>query len=116
MAQTVHAPIQLNDGIENLPAHSAHAIGFRTPYDGTVTVSLEVTRGNPIQVFLTDEADLSGFDRPGWLGPSQAGSNKSYKRAGRLRSGAYYLVVRDLSLGILFSSSSDVAVRVRLEP
>ena len=46
----------------------------------------------------------------------EARKTKSYRRAGRLASGDYYLVIIDTSLGLLSSSSSDVQIRAKLEP
>jgi hypothetical protein len=54
LATVVHAPITLKDDVENLPASSMKGFGFHVPYGGTLVVTLQVIRGNPIDVCLAD--------------------------------------------------------------
>jgi len=53
IATAVHAPVTLTDEVQNLPASSWKAVALNLPYSGTVEVSLQVVRGNPVDVFLT---------------------------------------------------------------
>jgi hypothetical protein len=45
-----------------------------------------------------------------------ASKTTTYKRSGRLMQGNYYLVLRDTSLGVSSARSSDVTVKVELNP
>ncbi len=54
LATAVHAPITLTDEVENLPARSIKSLGINVPYSGTVDISLQVVRGNPLDVLVID--------------------------------------------------------------
>lgn len=121
IATAVHAPIELKNEVENLPASSWKAIALSLPYSGTVDVSLDVVRGNPVDVFLTTPDQVETMKKEKWgqvrtYTDFNASKTKSYKRNGQLTQGNYYLVLRDTSLGILSSSATDIAVNVRLSP
>src|SRR5258706_38810 len=47
VATAVHAPIELKNEVQNLPAASWKGITLTVPYSGTVDVDLQVVRGNP---------------------------------------------------------------------
>jgi hypothetical protein len=121
IATAVHAPVTVEDEVENLPAASWKAVGLNLPYSGTVDVTLQVAQGNPIDVFLTTPDQLDAMKREAWgtvkvFGDFAATKTRTYKRAGRLDQGSYYLVLRDTSLGILSASASDISVKVQLNP
>jgi hypothetical protein len=121
IATAVHAPITLQDEVQNLPATSWKAIALNLPYSGTVNVNLEVVRGNPIDVFLTTPDQLETMKKEQWNQVSvytdfNASKTKTYRRSGQLNQGSYYLVLRDTSLGILSMSASDISVKVQLNP
>ena len=121
VATVVHAPIQLKNEVENLPASSWKAVALNLPYTGTITVDLEVERGNPLDVFLTTPDQINNMKMRLWnqvrvYTDFSASKTTIYKRSGRLRQGNYYLVLRDTSLGVLSASSSDVNVKVQLNP
>ena len=121
IATAVHAPITLQDEVQNLPATSWKAIALNLPYSGTVNVNLEVVRGNPIDVFLTTPDQLETMKKEQWNQVSvytdfNASKTKTYRRSGQLSQGSYYLVLRDTSLGILSMSASDISVKVQLNP
>lgn len=40
----------------------------------------------------------------------------TFQHTERLTQGTYYVVMRDTSLGILSASTSDISLRVRVEP
>jgi hypothetical protein len=89
--------------------------------DGTVNVDLQVVRGNPIDVLLTTPDQLEAMKKEQWsqvqVYPNfNAAKTMLYRRSARLGQGAYYLVIRDTSLGILSSSASDVSIKVQLNP
>jgi hypothetical protein len=117
----VRAPITLQDSVENLPAASWRAIGLNLPYPGTVDVTLKVVRGNPVDVFVTPADQLDALKQAKWdsvraYANFNAVKTTTYRRTGPLGQGGYYLVLRDNSLGILSSASSDISVNVRLNP
>lgn len=121
IATAVHAPIEIKNEVQNLPASSWKAIGLSLPYTGTISVDLAVQRGNPLDVFLTTPDQLDSMKAGQWnqvrvFTDFTASKSTIYKRSARLRQGNYYLVLRDTSLGVLSSSSSDVAVKVDLNP
>lgn len=121
VATIVHAPIEIKNEIENLPASSWKGIAINLPYTGTVSIDLAVERGNPLDVFLTPPDQIDNMKAALWnqvrVYPDfSASKTKIYKRSGRLRQGNYYLVLRDTSLGVLSSSSSDVEIKVQLSP
>jgi hypothetical protein len=115
----VKAPIELRDSVESVSASSWRAVGLSLPYSGAMTLSIEVTRGNPIDVFVIDSgaiADLKADRQFNQYSEFHANKAKSFKQTARLSQGVYYVVLRDTTLGILSSSSSDVAVKARISP
>jgi hypothetical protein len=121
IATAVHAPITLQDEVQNLPASSWKAVALNVPYSGTLNVNLEVVRGNPIDVFLTTTDQLETMKKEQWnqvrvYTDFNASKTKTYRRSGQLSQGNYYLVLRDTSLGILSLSASDISVKVQLNP
>lgn len=121
VATVVHAPIEVKNEIENLPASSWKGIALNLPYTGTVSIDLAVERGNPLDVFLTTPDQIENMKAGQWnqvraYADFTASKTTIYKRSGRLRQGNYYLVLRDTSLGVLSASSSDVPVKVQLNP
>jgi hypothetical protein len=121
IATAVRAPITLTDEVENVPASSWKAAALNLPYTGSVEINLEVVRGNPVDVFLTDTNQLEAMKKDDWANirvytDFNAVKTKTYRRTGQLGQGSYYLVMRDTSLGILSSSASDISLKVRLNP
>ena len=121
LATAVHAPITLRDEVQNLPASSMRSLGVDVPYGGTVDVTLEVVRGNPLDIFVIDADQLVAVQKSDWnnvksYNDFNAQKTMTYQRKARLNAGAYYLVMRDTSLGILSSPSSDISVKIRLNP
>jgi hypothetical protein len=121
LATAVHAPIEVKNEVENLPATSWKGVALDLPYSGTVNVDVEVVRGNPIDVFLTTTDQLETMKKEQWnqlrvYTDFNASKTKTYRRSGQLSQGSYYLVLRDTSLGILSMSASDISVKVQLNP
>jgi hypothetical protein len=121
IATIVHAPITLKNEVQNLPANSWRAVSLNLPYSGAVNVSLEVVRGNPVDVFLVNANQLETIKKEDWhnvqvVGDFNALKAKLYRRDVQLTQGGYYLVLRDTSLGILSASASDISVKVELNP
>jgi hypothetical protein len=96
-------------------------IALNVPYSGAVNVDLQVVRGNPIDVLLTTPDQLEAMKK-GTMEPSsslhrlQRSKDDAVSAECRLGQGAYYLVIRDTSLGILSSSAADISVKVQLNP
>jgi hypothetical protein len=88
-------------------------------FSGTLNLSVDVVRGNPVDIFLIDQSEFENYQNHKQFNHYTnftADKTKVYKRSARLAEGTYYLVLRDNTLGILSASSSDVKVMARLEP
>jgi len=113
-------PVDLTNEVENLPASSWRAVPIQLPYDGSLTISVQVVRGNPIEMFLTDSNNVeklrSGETRASPYGGFYAVKATMFQHTERLSQGTYYVVLRDNILGILSYSASDVSLRARIEP
>jgi hypothetical protein len=116
-----HQPVQWEDQIENVPAHSYRAISFTAPYAGNLEASITVLHGNPVDVFVIGQDQLANLQALKWselhpYGNFNATKTQTYERTGQLPQGTYYLVLRDTSLGILSASASDVSLKMRFNP
>ena len=114
-------PVTIRDEVQNLPASSMKAIGLTLPRAGHLEVSLDVRRGNAVNVFLADIYQRELIEKQDWknvvaLQDFNALKTMTYKRTARLEAGGYYLVLRDPTLGILSATSSDIAIKVVLRP
>jgi len=112
-------PIDLTNEIENVHANSWRALTIQVPYDGALTISVQVQRGNPVQMYLTTPAGLDKLKNESqntYLGGFFAQQARTFQHTERVNQGTYYFVLRDYSLGILSSQASDVAVKARIEP
>ena len=121
IATVLHAPMQLKDEIENVPAHSFRAIPFALPYSGNVTINIGVVHGNPMDVFVVPPDQLGNLQSLQWnqvrtYGNFNATKTQTYERTAQLTQGTYYVVLRDTSLGILSASASDVSLKMQLNP
>ena len=116
---TVHAPVTLLETVEKLEIGSYKAFPLNLPSGGTLTVTVDVLRGNSIDVAVIPGPELGNFkERKEFkkVAPFTATKTKSYKRSADLGTGDYYLVLRDRSLGVFSVQRSDVKVRVLLAP
>lgn len=121
LAAAVHKSATLMDEVENLPAHSMKGISFNASYNCSAEITIQVVRGNPIDVFLIDASQLDAVQKSaGRDGKSYTDFNAtkttSYRRTARLNAGSYYVMMRDRSLGIFSSSASDISVKIQLNP
>jgi hypothetical protein len=121
LAAAVQTPITVKDVVDNVPASSWKAVALNLPYSGNLEVSLEVVRGNPLNVLLVASGEMDLVKNDDWskvrsYTAFDAVKTKTLRRSSQLAAGNYYLVMHDTSLGILSSSASDVALKVRLEP
>lgn len=115
----VHRPMDLGGKVVSVPAHSWYTLTFQVPYDGTLTISAAVQSGNPMMMYLTTHdgyqaLEISGRNTP-W-NDFAAEHTLNFQHTGQVQRGTYYFVMRDNSLGILSRPSSDVAVKLHIEP
>lgn len=121
-AAVLHTPITLTNETQNLGAHSWRSISVVPPYSGTLDITLQVVRGNPVDVYLVDGSVMDVMKRtPDWRAIQgnadfRAVKTTTYHRTSPLNQGTYYLVMRDTSLGILSSSATDVDLKIELNP
>jgi paraquat-inducible protein A len=121
------APIELNNSQVNLPAHHWQKIQLAVPQPGTLTIELQVTSGNPLDVSLIPADQLSNVEQANSmihagnlirasLPAFRAVHAKVYTHTGRIDKGEFLIVIQDTSLGIISAPSSDVEVRAYLAP
>src|SRR5882762_394619 len=58
VAAIAHTPITLTDETQNLRANSWRAIPIQPPHRGSLDVTLDVVRGNPLDVLLVDSSQM----------------------------------------------------------
>jgi hypothetical protein len=117
--EAARMPVDLKNETFGVPSTSWKAIGFQVPYAGSLTVSVQVTRGNPMEMFLTNDSglqELKSTKQARYLGSFYSVKGTSFAHTERIGPGVYYFVVRDPSLGILSSSSSDVTLKAHIDP
>jgi hypothetical protein len=118
-ASAGHKPMDLGNQTVKVPAHSWYALTIQIPYDGSVAISAAVQSGNPMMIYLTDEDGFKALelsDRNTFWNGFAAQHTLDFEHTGRLQPGTFHLIMRDYSLGLLSKSSSDVLVKVHIEP
>lgn len=118
-AEVLQRPIELKNGTETLPAASFRWDGLSLPYNGTLTIEVTVPKGNDLDIALVSESEIENVKAKKQFrhfSEFESNKTKNYRRSGRLKSGNYYLVFWDKSLGILSASSTDIKINARLEP
>ncbi len=118
-SSAVHPAVTILETVEKLEIGSYKAFPLKLPSGGDLTVTVDVLRGNPIDVTVIPGSELENFkERKEFkkVGLFTATKMKSYKRSADLGTGDYYLVVRDSSLGVFSVQSSDIQIQVRLAP
>jgi TolB-like protein len=116
-SSTAHATIILLETVAKLEIGSYKAFPLNLPFGGSIDVTVEVLRGNPLDVTLMPGPELENFKQQKEFKKVAfftAAKKKSYQRSTELGAGDYYLVVRDSSLGVFSVQHSDVKVLVRL--
>jgi hypothetical protein len=112
-------PITVIDEVEHLPAPSWKTIPLSLPYSGSVTINVQVVRGNPIDVILITPDQFERVKRGEWkkikaTGDLRQTHTKSYEQSTQITRGEYYLVIGDRYLGEPPLPPTDIAVKVRL--
>ena len=118
---TQHSPMILVDEVEQLPPLEWKAIPLSLPYGGMVDIDVQVIRGNPIDVFVTTSDQFDILKKVEWNSLKKyedisATETRTFRRTGWLGQGGFYLVVRDMTVGVPSSQPSDISVKVRLNP
>ncbi len=113
------APVMVTilETVEKLEIGSYKAFPLKLPSGGTLNVTVDVLRGNAVDVTVIPGSELENFkERKEFkkVALFTAAKMKSYKRSADFVSGDYYLIVRDSSLGIFSVHNSDISIQVRL--
>jgi hypothetical protein len=116
-----HSSGILIDEVEHLPALAWKAIPISLPHAGVVNIDVQVVRGNPIDVFLTTSDQIDNAKKVEWNNLKVHGDigktrTKTFSKGVRLGQGGFYLVVRDMTIGVPSSQPTDVSVKVQLNP
>jgi len=114
----VHATVTILDTIEKLKIGSYKALPLTLPSGGTLNVTVDVVRGNPIDVTLIPGSELENYKTQKEVknvALFTATKKKSYKRSANLNNGDYYLIIRDSSLGVFSVQHSEIKITAQLE-
>ncbi len=117
-APLAHTMVTLLDTIEKLKIGSYKALPLSLTSGGTLKVTVDVVRGNPMDINVIPDSELKNFkDQKEFINVADftATTMKRYKRSANLNNGDYYLVIRDSSLGIFSVQNSEVKITVQLE-
>ncbi len=115
----MQAPVPVVETVEHIEIGAYKALPLKLPSDGTITVTVDVLQGNPIDVTVIPAAELGNYEQHKEFKQASlftASKKKSYKRSAEFSSGEYYLILRDSSLGIFSVQSSRIKVQVTLAP
>ena len=109
----------LIDEVEHLPPLASKAIPLSLPHGGIVNIDVQVVRGNPLDVLLTTSDQIDNVNKMNWdnlkiYGDIRATGTKTFRREVRLGQGGFFLVVRDMIVGMPSSPPSVISVKVRL--
>jgi hypothetical protein len=115
-----HAPVIILERVEELKIGTYTALPLNVPSGGTLSVTIDVIHGNPIDINVIPRSDLENFKvqkKFNNVSDFMATKIKSYKRSANVENGEdYYLVLRDSSLGIFTAQRSEIKIIVQLEP
>jgi hypothetical protein len=121
-ATILHTPITFTNETQNLGAHSWRSVPVQLPYSGTLDITMNVDRGNPLDVYLVTPETLEEMKKTALWRNIRGNANFSavktttYHRDSPLDRGTYYFVMRDTSLGIFSASGTDVDLKIGLRP
>lgn len=112
-------PIELKNSVENMPASSFKGIPLSLPYTGTLTIDAKVVKGNELDIYLVNPSEVENVKAKKpfkHFEDFKATKTKNFRRSARVKSGSYYLVFLDSTMGLLSASSSDIQIVAKLEP
>jgi hypothetical protein len=118
-SSVIHAPVTILETVEKIKIGSSKVFSLNLPTGGTVNVTVDVLRGNPIDINIIPGSELENFNgnkKFNSVADFTTAKIKSYKRSAHLDRGNYYLVLRDSSLGFFSVQSSEIKIMVQLEP
>lgn len=113
-----HAPTIIIDTVEKMKIGSYKALPLKLTSGGTLSVTIEVVQGNPIDINVIPGTELENFKAHKEfknVADFIATKKKSYKRSANLENGDYFLVLRDSSLGLFSVETSEIKITVQLE-
>lgn len=111
-------PIKMETQV-TLKAHSYQKILIELPKTGYFQLSVDVSSGNEINVYLMEKAREQEFTRSkstASLKEYECTDTKHYIRTALLSQGSYICLVEDESFGILSSSRSIIEIHTVLQP
>jgi curli biogenesis system outer membrane secretion channel CsgG len=114
-----YTPVTILETVEKLKIGSSKVYPVNLPAAGTVSVTVDVLGGNKIDINMIPASELENFNsqkKYDSVAEFTATKTKSCKRSAHLDSGNYYLVLHDSSLGFFSVQTSEVKIRVQLEP
>lgn len=117
LAVAEQKPNNIIASVENLKARSWKSLPLNLTNEGNISVTIKVVRGNPVDVFIILSKEIDRFKRGQKIvqfSNFAATKTKYYKRSAYLDKGNYYLILRDRTLGVLSSQSSDIKVLVQM--
>lgn len=116
-----HRRIILVDDVEHLPPLAWKAIPMELPNSGIVNINVQVIRGNPIDAFLTTPDQVEILQKVEWNSLKiyrdiSITGTRTFRWTGRLEQGGFYMVVRDMTVPLPTTPTSDISVKVLLDP
>jgi hypothetical protein len=114
-----YTPVTILETVEKLKIGSSKVFPVNLPAAGTVNVTVDVLGGNKIDINMIPGSELDNFNghkKFDSVSDFTATKTKSYKRSAHLDGGNYYLVLHDSSLGFFSVQTSEIKIRVQLEP
>lgn len=116
-----NSPVTLVDEVEHVPPLAWKAIPMTLHHSGIVNIDARVVQGNTIDVFLTTRDQFAVPQKVEWNSLKiyrdiSATGTRIFKWNGRLGPGGFYLVVRDMTVGIPTASNTDISIKVVLDP
>ena len=118
-AAPAHAPITLIDAVEKIKIGDWKALPLHLASGGTLNLVLSVLRGNPIDAYVIPGSELENFKLQKEfqrVADFRVTKSKGYRGSADIKSGDYYLILRDSSLGVFSTQNSDIKITVQLEP
>jgi len=116
-----HLPLTLVDEVEHLTPLAWKAIPMALHNSGIIKIEIRVVRGNPIDAFLTTSDQLDIPTKIEWntlkaFRDISATGTRTFRWTGRLEKGGFYVVVRDMTVAVPTTPTSDISVKVLLDP
>lgn len=118
-AARASALITLIDTVEKIKIGEWKALPLNLASHGTLSVTISVVHGNPIDAYVIPGPELENFKQRKEfkkIADFTVTKSKTSKHSADLGSGDYYLVLRDNSLGVFSAQNSEIKITVQLGP